>query len=58
MKLATDLDKEGSLSVMSLATDLESVDLDKLEEENTVARPKIIKATGSNTVLQAMGIAG
>lgn len=53
MRLATDLDKEGSLSVLSLASDLESVDLDKLEE---MSRPIINKSTGASSVLSSIGI--
>ena len=53
MRLETDLDKEGSLSIMSLASDLESVDLEKLEE---MSRPVIVKSTGASSVLSSIGI--
>lgn len=54
MRLETDLDKEGSLSIMSLATDLESVDFDKLND--APQRPTIVKSTGASSVLAAIGI--
>lgn len=58
IKLMTDLDKEGSVSIMSLASDLESVNLDDLEKK-TQDRPILVKrAAGSSAdVLRSIGVA-
>ena len=37
----TDVDKEASVSIMSLATDLNSVDITKYEENDAQQRPKV-----------------
>ena len=58
IKLMTDLDKEASVSIMSLASDLESVNLDDLEKK-TQDRPIMVKhsAASSASILEAIGVA-
>lgn len=41
IRLETDVDKEASVSIMSLATDLNSVDIAKYEENDAQQRPKV-----------------
>lgn len=41
IRLETDVDKPMSLSVRSLATDLESVDVSKLDQESAISRPTL-----------------
>lgn len=55
IKLMTDLDKEQSVSIMSLASDLESVNMNEYEQK-TQERPTIVKKVGSSAILDSIGI--
>ena len=48
IKLETDVDKDASVSIMSLATDLSSVDISKEEENDAQDRPRISIRSTSN----------
>lgn len=48
IKLETDVEKDASVSIMSLATDLTSVDISKEEENDAQNRPKISIRSSSN----------
>lgn len=54
-KLMTDLDKEACVSVMSLASDLESVNVNELEQI-TQDRPTVVKHIGTSSILAQLGI--
>lgn len=56
IRLMTDLDKEGSMSVLSLASDLESVDVSALEEYNQKRPKDIVSVSGTNGILETLGI--
>lgn len=58
IKLLTDLDKEAAVSVLSLASDLETVSTDELEEY-TQRRPIVVKREGhadAGSILNSIGI--
>lgn len=54
-KLMTDLDKEACVSIMSLASDLESVNVNELEQM-TQDRPIVVKQVGTSSILAQLGI--
>lgn len=54
-KLMTDLDKEACVSVMSLASDLESVNVSELEQI-TQDRPMVVKQVGTSSILAQLGL--
>ena len=55
IRLDTDVDKDASISIMSMASDLESVDMSKYEENDAQKRP-VISFTSNNkqSILHAM----
>jgi len=55
IRLETDVDKPASVSVISLSTDLESVD-DKQYDNIVKMRPRISKSNKTNAILEAIGI--
>lgn len=54
IKLMTDVDKEQSVSIMSLATDLETVNQEEYER-SAQERPTVVKRVGSSAILDAIG---
>lgn len=55
LRLETDLEKEASLSIMSIASDLESVEIDEVEE--TQERPKFVRTSvSSNDIIKKISV--
>ena len=55
LRLETDLEKEHSVSIMSIASDLESVEIE--ENEETQERPKFIRASvSSNDIIKKLSL--
>ena len=54
IKLMTDVDKEASVSIMSLASELVSVSMDE-HEQSVQERPTVVRKVGTSSILDAIG---